>query len=81
MAEMAGVPGWQPQMRETTQMICNFIASPRRLILNKFRINGMFSGENLVSGLVGWKNSLYYNVTAEARTYDLPHIMTVAIGK
>jgi len=30
-----------------------FIASPRRLILNKFRIYGIFGGENLASCLAG----------------------------
>ena len=55
MAEMAVfLCGWQPQMRET-QMVCNLQLPHRDLfqINLEFRINRMFSGENLVSCLVG----------------------------
>ena len=39
-------------------MVCKLQASPQRLILNKFRINGMFGGENLGGGFTKLADSL-----------------------
>ena len=78
MAEM--VVFTQPQTREL-QMACNFRASPRRLILNKVRINGNFRWRKPCQ-LPGWmKSSSYYSATAEGRNCDLTHIMSIPIGK
>ena len=52
-----------------------FTPSARELILNKFRfynMAGMFGGE---------KNSSHYSGTAWIRTYNLPHNITINIGK
>ena len=58
------------------------VTIPYRLILNKFRIYGMFSGENIASCLAGWKTPhTIYSATAETRTCDLPHRISIAIGK
>ena len=40
----------------------------------------MFSGKNLAAWL-DEKNSPYYSATGQVRTCDLPHRMTIAIGK
>jgi len=45
---------WPPQIREA-HIVCNLLLHHEDLILNKFRIDGIFGGENLTSCVIGWK--------------------------